>query len=66
MPRESSTTSAVRREYERVKRLCRKVGAKAAGKPARSQSQRDYAVVKGEYLRLGRKLGKLTKKRARS
>jgi|WetSurMetagenome_2_1015567.scaffolds.fasta_scaffold607457_2 hypothetical protein len=66
MPRESSTTREVRRQYEQVKRLCRKVGAKAAGKPARSQAQRDYAEVKGEYHRLGRKLGKLTKKRARS
>jgi len=66
MPRESSTTKAVRREYEQVKRLYHKVGEKAAGKPARSQAKRDYAAVKSEYNRLGRRLGKLTKKKPRS
>jgi hypothetical protein len=66
MPRESSEVRATRREYEEVKQLCRKVGAKAAGKPKRSQAQRDYLVVKTEYHRLGRKLGRLTGRRSRS
>ena len=66
MPRESSKTRAVRREYEQVKKLCRKVGRLAAGKPKRSQAQRDYAVVKAEYHRVGRQLGKMTGKRART
>lgn len=64
MPRESIT--ALRKEYESVKRLYHRVGREAVGKPARSQAQRDYAVVRGEYLRLGRRLGRLTGKRARS
>jgi hypothetical protein len=66
MPRESSTVKSVRREYEKIKRLCRKVGTKAAGKPKRSQAQHDYSEVRAEYHRIGRKLGKLTGKRARS
>ena len=66
MPRESSQTKAVRREYEQVKRLYHKVGEKAAGKPSRSQAQRDYAEVKREYHRLGRQLGSRTKKKNRS
>lgn len=66
MPRESKSTSSVRREYEQVKRLYHKVGKKAAGKPARSQVQRDYAEVKREYHRLGRRLGSLTRMRPRS
>jgi hypothetical protein len=65
MPRESSQVAAARREYEQCKLLYHKVGKKAAGKPARSQCQRDYAVVRAEYLRLGKRLGKLTKKRER-
>ena len=63
MPRESA--AALRREYESVKRLYHRVGNKAAGRPARSREQRDYAVVKAEYNRLGRRLGRLTGKQAR-
>jgi hypothetical protein len=66
MTRESSTTRAVRREYEQIKRLYHKVGKKATSKPEHSQVKRDYAEVKKEYNRLGRKLGRLTKKRPRS
>jgi hypothetical protein len=65
MPRESSSTKEVRLQYEQVKKLCREVGKEAAGKPKRSREQRDYVEVKDEYHRLGRKLGKLTKKRPR-
>lgn len=63
MPRES--VAALRKEYESVKRLYHKVGKKAAGKPTRSQAQRDYSVVREEYHRLGRRLGRLTKKTPR-
>jgi hypothetical protein len=60
MPRESSQITTARREYEQCKRLYHKVGKKAAGKPARSQSQRDYVTVRAEYHRLGKRLGQLT------
>jgi hypothetical protein len=56
----------LRSKYEQVKRLYHKVGKKAAGKPARSQVQRDYVELRAEYHRLGRRLGLLTKKRSRS
>jgi len=64
MPRKSTTT--LRRKYESVKRLYHKVGREAAGKPARSREQRDYAVVRAEYHRLGRRLGRLTRKKTRN
>ena len=65
MPRERAQVKEARRDYQRVNHLYHRVGDAAAGKPRRSRAQRDYAVVKAERNRLGRRLAKLTGRRAR-
>jgi hypothetical protein len=48
------------REYGTVRRLYKKIGKAAMGKPKSSQIHKDYVTIRGEYQRTGKRLAKLT------
>jgi hypothetical protein len=65
MPKSSQTISAVRRDYNEVKKLRNQLGKKARGKPKTSAVYKDYRTVNREYKKIGQHLGKLTGRKSR-
>jgi hypothetical protein len=49
------------KEYGAVKRLYRKVGKAALGKPKSSVVHKDYVKIRTEYHKIGRRLAQLAK-----
>ena len=65
MPGKQSKIAEARRNYNEIKKLRNKVGAKARGKPKTSQVQKDYRLLNREYKKAGQHLGKLTGRKPR-